>query len=78
MNASPCEYFMQLRMQQLEMTALELNFAFVARAIKLPALSQVKAAWQCIFKIHTHTHNYCLALAAYVDCAAHTHFEFSL
>lgn len=30
MNASTCEYFMQLRMQQLEMIALELNFACAA------------------------------------------------
>lgn len=60
MNASTCEYFMQLRMQQLEMIALELNFACLARAIKLPALLQVKVAWQSIFKIlsHAHAHTY--------------------
>lgn len=72
MNASTCEYFMQLRMQQLEMIALELNSAFpqfpLSRAIKLPALSQVKVAWQCIFKIHPKIHS-----QTHVGCAVHTH-----
>lgn len=48
-SASTCEYFMQLRMQQLEMIALDLTFAFtslsslpIRMAINLPSCHNLK------------------------------------